>query len=214
MQAAGSGWEIALMRPGGDPLRHLAQSLCEADLYDPEAESILEQVRATLSRSRFGLVEAARQSDMEPGSRLLVIVDQFEEIFRFSRFGVGRREEAIDFVRLLLEAASQEEHPIYVVITMRSDFIGDCSRFAGLAEAVNRGEYLIPRLERQECQRAIEGPVKVAGGEISERLVQRLLYDLGNDQDRLPILQHALMRTWDHWVSGHTESEPLDLRHY
>jgi WD40 repeat protein len=60
----------------------------------------------------------------------------------------------------------------------------------------------------------IEGPVAVGGGKISQRLVKKLLSDVGNDQDQLPILQHVLMRTWDYWVDNREPGEPIDIRHY
>ena len=96
---------------------------------------------------------------------------------------------------------------------MRSDFLGDCSQFRGLAEAVNEGEYLIPRLNRNQRRLAIEGPVKVGGKQIEARLVQQLLNDIGDDPDQLPILQHALMRTWEYHEKGGGQGN-LDLEHY
>ena len=65
MLKAGFQWEVAVMRPGGDPLTHLAKALVDADLYDSDRESSVFEARATLSRSGLGLVEAVRQSDME-----------------------------------------------------------------------------------------------------------------------------------------------------
>jgi hypothetical protein len=56
--------------------------------------------------------------------------------------------------------------------------------------------------------------VAVGGGRISKRLVKRLLSDIGDDQDQLPILQHALMRTWNYWLAYREPGEPMDLRHY
>jgi hypothetical protein len=93
--------------------------------------------------------------------------------------------------------------PVYVVITMRSDFIGNCTEFEGLTEAINEGQYLVPRMTRDERRSAIVGPVAVGGAEITPRLVLRLLNDVGDDPDQLPILQHALMRTWDYWEAHH-----------
>jgi WD40 repeat protein len=83
-----------------------------------------------------------------------------------------------------------------------------------LAEAVNEGEYLIPRLNRKQRALAIEGPVKVGGAEISPRLKQQLLNDIGDDPDQLPILQHALMRMWDYWLNNANREQALDLDHY
>ncbi|NNE67920.1 MAG: WD40 repeat domain-containing protein, partial [Pyrinomonadaceae bacterium] len=138
------------------------------------------------------------------------VVDQFEELFRFEReSGLDKPdEEAAAFVKLLLEAAKDKSGKIYIVITMRSDFLGDCARFRDLPEAINDGQYLIPRLTRNELRQVIESPAKVHGASISPGLVTYLLNEIGDDQDQLPVLQHALMRTWDHWENtGETNSE-------
>jgi WD40 repeat protein len=213
MLEAGAAWEIAVTHPGGNPLALLTDALLEADLYDREQEHARENLLATLSRSHFGLVEAVRQADLGESTNFLLVVDQFEEIFRFHEAGQMQQEAANEFVSLLLEAAAQKEVPIYVVLTMRSDFIGECGQFEGLAEMVNRGEFLIPRLNREQYKRIIEGPIKVAGGQIAPRLLQRLLNDLGQQADQLPCLQHALMRTWNVWAEK-GDSEALDLDDY
>ncbi len=202
MIGAGSHWNIALLRPGGSPIQALAGALRESDLWpDTEPPSTLD-LETTLTRSGLGLIEAVRQARMPANENLLVVVDQFEELFRFNQSQSERatRSEAAAFVRLLLEATRQNEHSIYVVLTMRSDFFGDCAQFEELAEAINKGEYLVPWLSRDQKKQAIEGPIKVGGGAIAPRLMQRLLSDVGDDPDQLPILQHALMRSWDHWL--------------
>ncbi len=147
----------------------------------------------------------------EPGTNLLVVVDQFEELFRFRQQGVDSEETAAAFVNLLLTASEQTECPIYVTITMRSDYLGDCSEIPGLAEAVNEGEYLIPRLLRDQKRDAIEKPIGVGGASISPMLVQRLLNDVGDDPDQLPVLQHALMRMWDVWSASSDHDGPIDF---
>ena len=214
MTSAGSHWEIGIMRPGGNPVQNLAKALFEMDLYDFEEDEAIFHLQATLKRSGLGLVEAIKQSEIEEGANLLIVVDQFEELFRFSRSGQSQDEQAAAFVKLLLEASRQSDIPIYVAITMRSDYIGDCAQFPDLTESVNEGEYLVPRLKRDQRRTAIEGPIKVAGGEIAPRLTQKLLNDFGNDPDQLPILQHALMRMWDKWVENRGPDDSLDLQHY
>jgi len=213
MAGAGSSWETTIMRPGGDPITNLAAAIVEADLYDSGEEDIASQVRATLTRSGLGLVEAMRQSELPEGTNFLLVVDQFEEIFRFRRSDDATDEQAAFFVNLLLEASAQADLPLYVIITMRSDFLGECSQFPRLADTVNEGEFLIPRLNRDQRKGAIVGPVKVAGGEITDRLLLRLLNDIGDDPDQLPILQHALMRTWDLFEERGGDGA-LDLEHY
>jgi WD40 repeat protein/Flp pilus assembly protein TadD len=213
MREAGASWEVAVTHPGGNPLALLTDALLDAGLYDRQEEHARENLLATLSRSHFGLVEAVKQAGLDEGTNFLLVVDQFEEIFRFHEAGQVQQEAANEFVSLLLEATAQKEVPIYVVLTMRSDFIGECGQFEGLAEMVNRGEFLIPRLTREQYKRVIEGPIKVAGGKIAPRLLQRLLNDLGEQADQLPCLQHALMRTWNVWA-GNGDSEALDLDDY
>ena len=214
MVGAGSQWETVVFRPGGDPLLNLARGMIEADLYDPEDSETPLRIRATLSRSRLGLTQAVEQSDLAEQTNLLIVVDQFEELFRFRDTAPEHQERATAFVKLLLNAAADESQPIYVAITMRSDYLGDCAQIPGLAEAVNHGEYLIPKLTRDQRRDAIEKPTSVGGGKMSPALVQQLLNDVGDDADQLPILQHALMRIWDKWEVDHDERESIGLRHY
>ena len=100
------------------------------------------------------------------------------------------------------------------MLTMRSDFLGDCTQFRGLPETMNDSQYLIPRMNRDERRQAIVGPIGVGGARISPRLVQRLLNDVGEDPDQLPVLQHALMRTWQRWEQHRQDGSPLDLEDY
>jgi tetratricopeptide (TPR) repeat protein len=219
MVDAGSTWRVATLRPGEDPIGHLAEALNRRGVLGVEGEMASTNrvlLEATLRRSTLGLIDAVRQARIPRAENLLVIVDQFEELFRFRRSMqiANPRDEAVTFVKLLLEAKQQQQVPIYVVLTMRSDFIGDCMDYPGLPEAVNAGQYLVPRMSRDELRSAITGPIAVAGGEIAQRLVIRLLNDLGDDQDQLPVLQHALMRTWEHWEQHGSQGEPMDIADY
>jgi tetratricopeptide (TPR) repeat protein len=220
MRGAGSGWRIAVMRPGGDPAGNLAVELAKKDvlseagagLPDHEAEAVIE---ATLRSGSLGIVNLARQARLGEHEKLLIVVDQFEEIFRFRAAHEGSSvDEASAFVKLLLEAAQQRELSIYIVLTMRSDYLGDCAQFQGLPEAINDGQYLIPRMTRDERRFAVTGPVGVTRGKITEPLINRLLNDVGDNPDQLPILQHALMRTWEHWQAHRRNGEPIGIEHY
>ncbi len=203
MSSAGSNWRIAITRPGNDPIGNLARALNAPDVFGSEVEenATLQTAlaEATLQRGSRGLVDTVRQAVISENENVLVIVDQFEELFRFARVTDDKKygNEAAAFVKLLLEAAGQRELPIYVVLTMRSDYLGDCSQFWGLPEAINESQYLIPRLTRDQLREAMTGPISVAQGQITSRLIARLLNDVGDDQDQLPVLQHLLMRIWD-----------------
>ena len=193
-------WRMAIMNPASAPFDNLTTVLLgEAALSrerqtSSQAASLLQ---ATLRRGPLGLVEAVAESHLPEDTNLLLVVDQFEEIFRY-RKQTQNVNDADAFVNLLLASAQskQSDVPIYIVITMRSDFIGDCALFTGLPEAINDSQFLTPRLTRDQYRSAIVEPALVAGGRLTDALVNQLLNDIRGEPDQLPVLQHALMRMW------------------
>ncbi len=221
LASEGSHWRVAIFRPGNNPIGNLAAALNHVAVLGSSAEQPDEAARSavllevSLRRSGLGLTETIRLARRPAHEQFLIIVDQFEELFRFanSTDRPSQEEDAAAFIKLLLEAYQQSELPIYIVLTMRSDFIGDCARYRDLPEAVASGLYLIPRMTREQRRSAITKPVRVGGGTIAPRLVNRLLNDVGEDPDQLPIMQHALMRVWDHWHQHHPD-RVIDLDDY
>lgn len=225
MARAGTTWRIAQFRPGSDPLGALARALAQDGVlfrdYRASGLTLTEIIDTTLRMSKLGLIDIYEQARLDEGVNLLVVADQFEELFRYRQLETGQPENsygvseaATAFVNLLLEAKAQTTYPIYVVLTMRSDFLGDCTQFSGLAEAINAGQYLVPRMTRDERRAAIAGPVSVGGAEIAPVLLTRLVNDVGDNPDQLSILQHALNRTWACWENEDGGKGPLDLAHY
>ena len=190
---AGPDWCVADFRPGDRPLARLSQALAQAlgRNFTPDEIAIID---ARLARGPQGLVDWLEEIKFPPHQNILLLADQFEEIFRYRRGATS--DEIESFVALLLFSAAQRKQRIFVVITMRSDFLGECARFTGLAEAINDGQFLTPRLSRAQCQEAIEGPALVYGGRVEKALVTRLLNDLGSNPDELPLMQHILMLMW------------------
>ncbi len=218
---ASPNWEVVVTRPGAGPIDNLAEALLKNNREyiggDVEEKRIKRTIFSTLLRSSsLGLVEAIEQTRKDADVNYLVLVDQFEELFRFKdSHDANSINETLAFVNLLMEAVNYPDAPIYVAITMRSDFIGDCAQFPELTRKINDSHYLIPQLTREQKRVAIEGPVAVGGARIAPRLVQQLLNDLGDNPDQLPILQHALMRTWSYWSAYRDYAdEPVDLKHY
>ena len=211
-------WRVADMRPGTDPIGNLARALdAPGVLRDTAlAEGEPSFTAVTLRRSSLGLVQALREAQLPDGDSLLVLVDQFEELFRAIEAldKVQAADDASAFVKLLLEAVNQPALNVYVVLTMRSDFLGDCARFRDLPEAINSGQYLIPRMTRDQIREAITGPAAVQGVALSAPLVNRLLNDVGESPDQLPILQHALMRTWRQWSARADPGSEITLDDY
>jgi WD40 repeat protein len=218
---ASPNWEVVVTRPGAGPIDNLAESLLKNNEEylnaDAEEKKIKRTIFSTLLRSSsLGLVEAIEQNRKNTDVNYLILVDQFEELFRFKdSLDPNSVNETLAFVNLLIEAVNYPDSPVYVAITMRSDFIGDCAQFPELTRKINDSHYLIPQLTRDQKRKAIEGPVAVGGATIAPRLTQQLLNDLGDNPDQLPILQHALMRTWSYWTRYKDyEDEAVDLKHY
>lgn len=209
-------WRVLLMRPGQYPYQGLARVLSEdtrphgdtpvAPAAEATATAGETRTVAALRSTDRGLLLALADATIGPDCKVMVVVDQFEELFGFRRTAAKReevisRDEAAGFVRLLLRSCSDPEGRVWVVLTMRSDFIGDCEAFLGLPEAVSRSQFLVPRLDRSQMEEAIARPGEVNGAAFrpftfEEGLVNSIINDAGDRPDQLPLMQHALMRTW------------------
>ncbi len=218
MTEAGPNWNIVTTRPGTSPINNLAKSILFSEgitNFNSEESLVRRRVLSSVLRSNSqGLVEALTKLYRQTGQNTLIFIDQFEELFRYGDRSNDGAEEARLFVNLLLDACQSGDAPIYIAITMRSDYVGECAKFPGLTQMINESNYLVPQMTREQKRIAIEGPVSVGGGTISKRLLKRLLNEIGDNQDQLPILQHALMRTWDYWLKNREEDEPIDIGHY
>jgi WD40 repeat protein len=223
----GDPWNWIEMRPGESPIRRLAEALAlfkpgdDAGAADCLAQARVDRIELILRQSSYGISEALEHLPALRDRPLVVLVDQFEEIFRFADLrsqqslyadsAQERRDDATFFIQLLLTARDDPDFTGHLVITMRSDFIGDCARFHGLSEAITATQYLVPSLTRDQRAEAIRGPLKLAGAEIEAVLVQRLLNDTNEDPDQLPIMQHALMRCWQHASRRVDKLSPVKL---
>jgi WD40 repeat protein len=201
-----SHWLIALATPGAAPVERLSDSFVEAVRKYHEGRSqampaSAEELRELIRSGSLGLRAAVEAARLPERMRVLLVVDQFEELFRYQQR--EKQDEAEMFVQELLEATADEvsedgerrPSKIYVVITMRSEYLGECARYEGLAEAVNASLYLTPRLSRDQLKAAIVLPAAKCGGEV--KIVNRLINAVADDQDQLPVLQHALMLCWE-----------------
>jgi tetratricopeptide (TPR) repeat protein len=207
--AGGRNWVWREMRPGDAPLLRLTDLLVSLSVDDDPmvASGRRDRIAAQLRRSSFGISEALAESTSVAGKSVVLVIDQFEELFRYATGSwdktglnaeeVRARDEATQFVQLLLESSHSPSNKTHVLLTMRSDFIGDCTRFHGLPEAVCEAQFLVPSLTRDQLDEVIRKPIEKAGGTIDPQLVERLLNDCGTEMDQLPVLQHCLSRLWE-----------------
>jgi len=194
-------WRILTFRPGNDPFGNLADALSES-LYASGNERLdRNTILSELQNNPDGISGAVKSLMLKPDEKVLIVVDQFEELFRYST--LGKTDPSLApagwFVDFLVDTVDQSTGNIFTIITMRSDFIGECAHFQGLTQLINNSNYLVPHMGSENYRQAIEGPVKYAGAEIDPALVEILLKDIGDRTDQLPVLQHAMMRTWSHW---------------
>lgn len=225
-------WCVADFRPERTPFQNLCRSLAR-QLDIPNAHTVEAELQHGFSAlvdlyrnsKRFVDTESMEwsQADADQQARmkreagnLIILVDQFEEFFTNPENyhqGVPSAESNL-VLNLLLETARialEEDLPIFVVFTMRSDYIGQCAAFRALPEYIGFSQFFVPRLNRSQLQQVIEEPAQLSGNRITRRLTERLIHDIEEGVDQLPILQHALNQIWHAANNG---NEEMDLIHY
>ena len=217
---AGDEWRVAMFSPGKDPIGNMCAALAEpgvlenSDKVEPNFQTYIEN---TLRSGGLGLANLYQKSAIKNQANLLLVIDQFEEIFKFNQEEKNRggyTNDSLAFINLLLYVNRQRNMPVYIVLTMRSDFLGDTAEFRGLPEAINDGQMLIPRMRRQELRQAITKPLVRQGVQIEPSLVSRILDEVPDNQDQLPLLQHCLMRMWEKWEEEDDMFVPISDEHY
>jgi hypothetical protein len=225
-------WCVADFRPERTPFHNLCKAIAKqldiknhfsvqaelnhgfsaiADLYRNSKRYIDPNSIAWQQADEKGKAALKRQA-----ANLVILVDQFEEFFTNpENYHKGVPSGDANLVlNLLLETARialEEDLPIYIVFTMRSDYIGQCAAFRGLPEYIGFSQFFVPRLNRTQLQQVIEEPAVLSGNRITRRLTERLILDLTEGVDQLPILQHALNQVWHAADNG---KEEMDLLHY
>jgi WD40 repeat protein len=183
-------WPIHIITPTVHPLESLAASLTR----DSESVTATTTLMEDLARDARSLHLAARKAlSRSPANRLLVVVDQFEELFTLTEDEAERKA----FVDNLIAATDpRTSGPTIVIITMRADFYAQCAQYANLRQALSQQQEYIGPMSQDELRRAIEEPAKRGDWEFEDGLVDLLLREVGEEPGALPLLSHALLETW------------------
>src|SRR5688572_30475275 len=182
-------WQIHILTPTAYPLESLAASLTLDDPGVPPTTLFVHD----LARDLHSLhVFAKRKLGSENGSRILLVVDQFEELFALCR----SEDERASFIGNLLTAASEPDGPVILLITLRADFYAHCASYPQLREALAQHQEYIGVMNNEELKRAVEEPAQRGRWEFEPGLVDVLLHDVGHEPGALPLLSHALFETW------------------
>ncbi len=181
-------WRIHVIKPGARPLNALATMLT----LPANAPASLTEMRASLDNDpktlAFFADKLAQQSDAE---RLLLAVDQFEELFTQCK---DNREQTA-FVENFLHAAKMKGATT-VLFSIRADFYNRISEFPTLIDLVSQQQEYIKPMEQEELVRIIAEPAKRGNWQLVEGLVELILEDVGREPGRLPLLSHSLLETW------------------
>lgn len=213
LQGSKEDWKVIVFRPGNQPVKSLLAALKTSFRKEEIAWETkdLERTEELLLKDSQTLLPLL---SMAGRRKILIVVDQFEEVFRFESNGDLERNQTSEFINLLLTLINQPESPVHVVITMRSDYLDHCTEYKGLTEAINRGYYLLPKMNQREIKEVIEKPIETFGATMEPILVSKLLEKLAENPDFLPILQHVLMRTWDRWKLIKSPTSPISMTEY
>ena len=160
-------WRLALIRPGPDPCLELDLALGGNGL-----RSALDGLRS--------------------GERLVLAVDQLEEIFTVC----DDEQQRASLLSTLVEAAADRDRRAVVVVALRADFYGRVAAYPRFAEQLSRNHVLLGPMERDELARAIELPAKRAGLHVERGLVDALVVDVADEPGGLPLLSTMLLELW------------------
>lgn len=186
-------WPVHIITPTSHPLESLAISLTRTSDSAAATHLLVKDMKD--DTNSLGLYVRKMLSQPKCGDLLLLIVDQFEELFTLC----SDVDERKCFVENLLTAAAPESSgKTVLLITLRADFYAHCAQFEHLRLALERNQAFIGPMNLDELRLAIDKPAQKGGWEFEPGLVDLILRDIGNEPGALPLLSHALLETWKH----------------
>jgi tetratricopeptide (TPR) repeat protein len=189
-------WEILTLFPGKEPLRGLAHVLLpflEPEMTETDHLAEANKLAALLSIGDIRLKDiVARILHRQPGTdRLLLIVDQWEELYTLTRYGSERHR----FIDEILDATGGS--PLSVIATLRGDYVGQALGHRALADRLQGAQQNLGPMTRAELEQSITGPAAKVGLGFEEGLVSRILDDVGEEPGNLPLLEFVLRSLWE-----------------
>jgi WD40 repeat protein len=189
-------WLIEIFKPGKDPFLPLAFGLVRQ--LEPEAGETHKMREAMglasdFQQGRITVQQVISQIlERNPGKRLLLVADQFEELYTLCQV----KEERERFADELLAIITQEN--ITLIFTLRADFYGYVLSYRPFRDALEtHTPKLLSSMKREELQQAIELPAQKLDVQLEDQLTERILDDVGQEPGNLPLLEFALTRLWE-----------------
>lgn len=192
-------WQFTHFRPGEDPFYALALAL--VPLYQPgqDATDQIIQSRRLANALRNGDVSLAdviaKIRLHYPDDRVLLIADQFEELYTLCPKETIR-QQFLDCLLASLAVPGVATSPLVLVATMRADFLGNALSYRPFADVLRTGDVKLGAMNQEELQAVIEKPAAKQGVTFESGLVQRILQDVESEPGNLPLLEFALTELW------------------
>jgi energy-coupling factor transporter ATP-binding protein EcfA2 len=182
------GGPVLVMTPGPHPLEECAAHLAALTGASPSVvHAALRTDPRSLHRATLHALTAAA-----PGGEVVVVVDQFEEVFTLCRDA----EERAEFITLLQTAAEAANSRTRVVLGLRADFYAHCTHSPGLVEALREAQVLVGPMSTEELQSVITRPALDARCRVETPLVAQVITEANGRPGVLPLVSHALLETW------------------
>ncbi|MFQ5795402.1 MAG: AAA family ATPase, partial [Candidatus Bipolaricaulia bacterium] len=186
-------WLIAICRPDADPLESLVMALSKATGAGQTSSAVRDLIEALRSNERtLHIITRLALRDAPQDRRLVLLVDQFEELFTLCDDEHLRQA----LINNLLYAASIADGRTVVLLTLGADFYDECATYPVLAAALSDHQILVGPMTDDELRRAIERPAQLVECEFETGLVERILYDAGEKSGNLSPLELALTELW------------------
>ncbi len=189
--AGSEAWRIRMTRPDQQPMQNLALAFVDEGLSDLDRAEALGQATGLLKEGAEGLQRLVQAST---AARVILVIDQFEEVFT----RCDSAEERDQFFACLIGALSNKDQKLCLIIAMRADFIGKCFEqpYSGLAQQIQQHLINVLPMEPAELKAAICRPAEQVGLEIEPALVTEILNDISGAPGSLPLLQYTLKELW------------------
>ncbi|WP_157440320.1 caspase, EACC1-associated type [Actinokineospora inagensis] len=203
------GWPRLLLTPTALPDQKLADLV--AGRIGDEPGRVIEGLRSR-PESLADMLHAALAEE-SPGdvARMLIVVDQFEEVFTLCD-DEHRRQTFVNALCAASTSTDDRQAPALVVLGMRADLLGNCARYPELVNALRYGQVMLGAMTTAELREVVEKPGHAAGLTIEPGLTDRIVDEFDDDESRvgeaaynparLPLLAHALHTTWEQRRDG------------
>jgi len=200
-------WLLINLRPGNQPFHTMAAALqpyLESGSSKEKEHYKVQELSEELQDGEIMLFYVLQQAlEKHPSaSRLLLLIDQFEELYTLCPDADNRRR----FLSMLLGALGTEKSshhsPFSLILTLRADFMGQALAYRPFADSLNERSLILGPMNRDELRAAIANPAEKQGAAFEPGLVTRILDDVGKEPGSLPLLEFALTLLWEHLDQG------------